>query len=301
MLTFFTTCKPYRGLDGIIQRNALKSWTLLHPDVEVIVFGDDEGSGEVCAELGLRHEPQVERFESKVPLISSMFARAQQIARHEYLCYSNCDIILMKDFRAAFERAFAWQKRFLMIGQRWDVDITQEIDFRRGMWADDLYRLALTSGHLQAPGFMDFFVFRKGFYDQVPPLVVGYAFWDHWMVWRALYTGCPVLDVSPAVVPIHQNHDYTTTPERKKGSRIDATAMRNYELSGDGEHLRSMIDSTHRMGAGGEIRRTRFRRFFESDTVLSLRQTIAEKTLPLRERLGLRRKKPERTLGGRVA
>jgi hypothetical protein len=300
MLTFFTTCKPHLGHDGIVQRNALKSWMLLHPDVEVILFGDDEGSGEVCAELGLRYEPQVERFESKVPLVSSMFARAQQIARHKYLCYSNCDIILMKDFRAAFERAVAWQERFLMIAQRWDVDITQEIDFQRGTWADDVYHLALTSGQLQAPGFMDFFVFPKGFYDQIPPLVVGYAYWDHWMVWKALATRCPVLDVSPFVVPVHQNHEYTTTPERKKGSRIDATAMRNFELSGNGKHLRSMIDSTHRMGATGEIRRTRFRRFFESAAVLSLRQTIAEKTLPLRDRLGLRRRKPERTLGGTV-
>jgi hypothetical protein len=31
MLTFFTTAKPFRGHHGIIQRNALKSWTLLHP------------------------------------------------------------------------------------------------------------------------------------------------------------------------------------------------------------------------------------------------------------------------------
>ena len=44
MLTFFTTAKPFRGHNAIIQRNALKSWTLLRPDVEVILFGDDEGA-----------------------------------------------------------------------------------------------------------------------------------------------------------------------------------------------------------------------------------------------------------------
>ena len=46
MLTFFTTAKPFREHDAIIQRNALKSWKLLHPDVEVIFFGDDEGAAE---------------------------------------------------------------------------------------------------------------------------------------------------------------------------------------------------------------------------------------------------------------
>lgn len=36
---FFTTAKPFVGHNGVIQRNALRSWTLLHPGVEVILFG----------------------------------------------------------------------------------------------------------------------------------------------------------------------------------------------------------------------------------------------------------------------
>ena len=44
MLTFFTTAKPFRGQDGLIQQNALKSWKRLRPDVEVILFGDDAGA-----------------------------------------------------------------------------------------------------------------------------------------------------------------------------------------------------------------------------------------------------------------
>lgn len=61
MLTFFTTAKPFEGHSGVIQRNALKSWKLLHPDIEVILFGDDAGSAEIANGLGLRHEPFVER------------------------------------------------------------------------------------------------------------------------------------------------------------------------------------------------------------------------------------------------
>ena len=89
MITFFTTGKPFRGHDGIIQRNALKSWTLLHPDVEVILFGDEGGAAEVCAEFGLRHEPHVMRYESRMPYVNAMFARAQEIARHDYVCYAS--------------------------------------------------------------------------------------------------------------------------------------------------------------------------------------------------------------------
>jgi hypothetical protein len=46
MLTFVTTAKPFLRHDSVIQRNALKSWTLLRPDVEVILFGDDAGAAD---------------------------------------------------------------------------------------------------------------------------------------------------------------------------------------------------------------------------------------------------------------
>jgi hypothetical protein len=297
MITFFTTGKPFRGHEGIIQRNALKSWTLLHPDVEIILFGDEDGAAEVSAELGLHQEPKVERYESRLPYANAMFARAQQIARHEYLCYSNCDIILLRDFLGAFEKALAWKKRFLMVGQRWDTDVTELIDFSATNWSKNVHQLASTTGHLQSPDFLDFFLFPKGLYDSVPPLVVGYAYWDHWMVWKALSRGYPVLDASRAMVPVHQNHGYTTTPERSIGSRSDSLALRNFELSGRGENLRSMVDSTHRMSPSGQIRRTPFRRQLESELFLKVRQAFAEKTFKLRSRLGLRRRAPRKTSG----
>jgi len=43
MLTLFTTAKTFEGHSGVIQHNPLKSWKLLHPDIEIILFGDDAG------------------------------------------------------------------------------------------------------------------------------------------------------------------------------------------------------------------------------------------------------------------
>ena len=60
-ITLVTTGKAFAGHSGMIQRNALASWTRLHADVEVILLGDDAGAAEVARELGLRHEPRVER------------------------------------------------------------------------------------------------------------------------------------------------------------------------------------------------------------------------------------------------
>ena len=35
-----------------------QSWTLLGPDVEVILFGDEEGTAKFSRSVGVRHEPQ---------------------------------------------------------------------------------------------------------------------------------------------------------------------------------------------------------------------------------------------------
>jgi hypothetical protein len=70
----------------MIQCNALKSWTLVHPDVEVILFGDEEGAAEAARELGVRHEPHVERNESGGKRLDHFFDRAQEMARHEVVC-----------------------------------------------------------------------------------------------------------------------------------------------------------------------------------------------------------------------
>ena len=140
----------------------------MHPDVEVILFGDEEGAAEVCAELGLRHEPHVVRHESGVKQTDYMVSRAQEISRHKYFCFANCDIILMQDFLRAFEKARAWRQNFLFVAQRWDTDITEPIDFEDRQWSDKLRQLAETHGVQQHEYWVDLFLFSQG-------TVLGYA------------------------------------------------------------------------------------------------------------------------------
>src|SRR5260370_41511844 len=117
MITFFTTAKPFTGHNRVIQRNALKSWAAAVPNAEVILFGDEEGAAETARELGIRHVAEVERVVFNAGLAStnpatrgpkvvrSFFDAAQQIAKNEIVCYSNCDIVVMKDFSAAGSKA----------------------------------------------------------------------------------------------------------------------------------------------------------------------------------------------------
>jgi hypothetical protein len=253
MLTFFTTAKPFKGHDGIIQRNALKSWKLLNPEVEVILFGEDEGAAEVCAELGLVHHPHVERHESGGNRLDYMFQRASQIARHEYLCFSNCDIVLMQDFWTGFQRARAWRDRFLMVAQRWDTDITEPIHFEDAGWAERVRTLALTKGFQQSEYWIDFFLFRRGLYVDMPPLIVGHCYWDLWMIWKTLKEGVPVIDGTPFIVPVHQNHGYSAASGRAKGLATDLLSLANLKLIGGPRNVRDIRYSTHILGRSGRI------------------------------------------------
>jgi hypothetical protein len=310
MLTFFTTAKAFQGHDGVIQRNALASWKRIDPRVEVILFGDDAGAAEVCAELGLRHEPQVTRHESRarhmgqevepltpsLPYLDSIFRRAQEIATNDYLCFSNCDIVLTEDFRIAFEKARAWRDKFLMVARRWDVDITEPIDFGRPEWARNVRELALIKGFRQDECWIDFFVFRKGMYSDMPALIVGHCYWDNWMIWRALREGTPVVDGGRFVVPVHQNHGYNPKLGRAKGVATDALSRHNLNVIGGTQHVRRIDAATHRISVDGSIRRVMLRNTYvprewlRFKVWLPLWHAALGVTRPLRSVLGLRSK-----------
>src|SRR5258708_11756957 len=215
-ITLVTTGKAVAGHSGVIQRNALASWTRLHADVEVILFGDDAGAAEVARELGLRHEPRVERNRFGSKRLDYMFARAEEMARSEVLCFCNCDIILLPEFCDALERVRARHERFLMVGRRWDTEIREALDFRDGGWGNRLKELAHARG-VQQPGWsIDYFAFRRGLYAEMPALGLGRIWWGHWLVWKAREEGARVVDPPGVVAAIPQNHDFGDHPAGAK-------------------------------------------------------------------------------------
>jgi len=289
MLTLFTIPKPFRGHIDITQRNTLRSWKLLAPEVEVIVFGDEEGAAEVCREFGLRHEPEIVRNEFGTPFLNHAFDRAQQIARHEWLCYSNCDIVLMSDFLEALRTLQAWRSRFMMVGRRWDTDITQPLGFDAANWEQSLRQTACERGKQRGPDWIDYFAFRRGACAGLPAFVVGRPCWDHWLVWWMRHCRVPVVDVSEAVVAVHQNHDYSYHPQGEKGAREGPEFQRNRALVGSWRHMNTIDDASHVLKAG-VVRRsyghweTQWRR-----ERTSVRNRLLVTTGPVRHRLGLRR------------
>lgn len=189
MVTLFTVQKPNEGHIKIIQDNALKSWRVLRPEPEILLIGD---GGYKCNQYG-------------TPLVNDIFSTAERLASNGLLCYINADIILMPDFmRVALEVARKHQ-RFLMVGQRWDLDITEPIDLSNG-WETALLG---KNGKMHGPTGTDYFLFRKGTLGTIPPFALGRPVWDNWMLWNASNLGLDIVDVTKRVIVIHQNHDYS--------------------------------------------------------------------------------------------
>ena len=97
-LTIIAMPKPFRGHIGIIQLNAITSWTKLRPRPEIILFGTEEGAAECAADLGLVHIPEVARNQHGTPLLADIFALAEERTTHDTLAYVNADIILPAAF-----------------------------------------------------------------------------------------------------------------------------------------------------------------------------------------------------------
>ncbi len=85
MLTLFAIPKAFRGHINTIQRNAIKSWTLLNPKPEIILLGDDEGTAEVAQEFGLIHIPEVDRNEYGTPWSIRYLKPLNKLERVPYL------------------------------------------------------------------------------------------------------------------------------------------------------------------------------------------------------------------------
>lgn len=244
MLTIFSTPKAFEGHIDIIQRNAIQSWLRLSPEIEVILIGDDPGTAETARDFGIRHVKQVRRNGSGAKYLSSVFSQAQDLARHEIIGYVNCDIMLTSDFLLAAERVSSWRGNFLMVGRRWDIDIAEPWKFESS-WEHRLRSHVLTHGKRRTQHAMDYFVFPRGMYQDIPPLVIGRFWWDHWLIWRALSAPVPVVDATAKVMAIHQNHDYAYHPQGLQGVWYGQEAQANRGFAGKGRHLATLGDATH--------------------------------------------------------
>ncbi|MEW6287128.1 MAG: glycosyltransferase family A protein [Chloroflexota bacterium] len=246
LITLFSAPKPFTDPHiALIQRNAIRSWTLL-PDVEVILLGEEAGLAEAAQELGVKHIPNVARSANGTPLISSMFQLARENSKSDLLCIINADIILMPDFVQAAKQVAELKEKFVMVSQRWDYDIASPLDFAEG-WESRLREDVRKRNQLHRPAGSDFFLFPLSTFHEVPPFTIGRAGWDNWMIYKARREGWAVIDCTPSVMIVHQNHDYSHLPGGKPHYEHPET-NENIRLAGGQANIRyTILDATHQL------------------------------------------------------
>ena len=249
LITLFSAPKPFTDPHiAMIQRNAIKSWTLL-PDVEVILLGEETGLAEVALELNVKHIPNVARSESGTPLISSMFQLARENSNSDLLCIINADMILIPGFVEAAKQVIRLKDKFVLLSQRWDYDITNPLEFAEG-WQRQLEVSVRKQGQLHRPAGSDFFLFPKSCYQDIPDFTIGRAGWDNWMIYKARKAGWAVIDCTPSMMIVHQNHDYSHLPDGKSHYEHPDT-NENIRLAGGQANIRyTILDATHQLADG---------------------------------------------------
>ena len=253
LITLFSAPKPFMNPHiMVIQRNAIKSWTLL-PEVEVILLGSETGLAETARELGVKHISDVKCNDKGTPLISSMFQLARQNSESGLLCIINADMILMSDFFEAARRSLLQRDKFVLVSQRWDLDVTEPIPFIPG-WQDRLSSMVHQKGQLHRPAGSDFFLFPRSTFQEIPDFTIGRAGWDNWMIYKARKEKWPVVDCTPSLMIVHQNHDYSHLPGGKPHYEHPDTNV-NIRLAGGPANIRyTILDATHQLVDGKLVR-----------------------------------------------
>ena len=212
-IAIFTSLKPMSGRDGENQSRSLANWQSVLPDCPII------------------------RFEGSLIPFHDMVAQVEAQNSADIFIYSNADILFDETLPAAIAslmKCGIHTAPFLMTGQR--IDILED-----------------ESKHLHRPSGMDWFVFRRGMFHDLPPTLMGRGYCDCALVSYCLLHNIPVVDASFCVRAEHQFHGYAHIKDGRGAamSGNDAQANRRNNALGDfGPHC---LDATHTLSADGSL------------------------------------------------
>lgn len=247
-ICIFTAPKPFVDEHiALIQRNALRSWLAMGAEVEVLLIGDEAGLPEVAAELGIRHIGQVKTNSHGTPLVKAIFDAARHASQAPLLVYVNADIILLPDFAAQVRQVASAHEAFVLLGQRYDLDVQHALDFSPGL--DEKLRAELAArGQLHSLGGSDYFAFPRQLYADLPDFAIGRAGWDNWMIYEAIQRNWLPVDATPTITIVHQNHNYAhlNAPNHQRHAETEE----NTELGGGMRSMYMLLDIPHRLVDG---------------------------------------------------
>ncbi|HMD90324.1 MAG TPA: hypothetical protein VKF38_14265, partial [Anaerolineaceae bacterium] len=182
------------------------------------------------------------------PLVSSIFELVRGASSSPFLAYVNADILLLPDFVDVTRQVASQLQHFLLVGQRWDLDITSPIDFSAG-WQARLAGNIRDKGKLHPLGGSDYFIFPRECFTRIPDFAIGRAGWDNWMIYEARRCGWRAVDATQSIHLVHQSHDYSHLPNGQPHYRLPET-FENVRLAGGARTILTLRDCDARCEHG---------------------------------------------------
>ncbi len=181
-----------------------------------------------------------------------MFEKAQTISKSLIMAYVNSDVILTNSFYEAAVNCKAY-KHFLLIGKRYNLQVSKLMEYGSS-WENQLRSKVKKEGKLHKHTGIDYFVFKRLDWMEMPPFIVGRVAWDNWMVSEALRKGHKVIDGTEFVFVVHQNHRYAQV-EGGLSIQKGPEALINKEVAANNGGLVKgfIIDATWKMTKTGRI------------------------------------------------
>lgn len=255
MLSIFTTPKDFTGEFNIIQKNAINSWRALSDKIEIILIGESLGISDAAKSIHAIHIKEVEISPHGTPTISGLFQTAQKIAKNKILCYVNADIILPESVINVVHALQNVKGEFMAVGHRWDLDVKDSIPFMNNNLQSKFWYEAKKNAQKHPCTGIDYFIFNKGTFQNLPSLAIGRFGWDNWLLWKARRMRIPLIDVSDEIFAIHQNHSYTFNKFKGKSDILFGREGKNNQEMTKGNTL-NILDCTHKFYRSEIIRKS---------------------------------------------
>ena len=255
MLTIITTPKPLdMGDNRLAFQNAIRSWVRLSPRPEILVFGGDRAlvENEGGKWIGNHRATPQGR-----PYFDDFINRAEISSANDVLMYCTDHLILTSSLLPAVKTiADTFPGHFVVVGKRWGLHVQKPIDFSNPNWECVLWDQVLGADSPGNNAAKDYIIFRRPLGLPVPNFIMGYPWYDTWLVWAALQANYPVIDASDAVIVVHQSHKFIegdvekreNTPGGQHNHRIG-----RFQLHLDGKV--AISQATHVLTPNGVIER----------------------------------------------
>lgn len=214
MFTIFTFPRPFKEPFLTPQINAINSWKKIHSDVEIFLINDEENSSKIFAEANNIKCINGKFSKYGSPLLRYALNEIKKQAKHKDIVFLNTDIIYIDGFIRSINAIRSHYKEYFVVGRRKDIELKQKIDFSNDNYKSlliDLYN----RGQLHNLSGLDYWIFPKNLFNDIPDFRIGKPGYDSWLLANASKKLVPTIDASQTVRILHQNHYY---PQKKSDS-----------------------------------------------------------------------------------